>query len=77
VVQESSSQVAVGLAHLPVKVGIMCPMLVRIADFPAHLSAPLGNRPVTDLATGKSAGSVGVIPLPLPGSAGYPGTSNQ
>lgn len=69
VVDESSSQVSVGLAHLPVKVGVMCPMLVRIADFPAHLSAPLGNRPVIDLATGKSAGTVGVIPVPPPGAS--------
>ncbi|HEU5331481.1 MAG TPA: hypothetical protein VFU73_01920 [Actinocrinis sp.] len=69
VVEESSNQVSVGLAHLPVKVGVMCPMLVRIADFPAHLSAPLGNRPVIDLATGKAAGTVGVIPVPPPGGA--------
>jgi hypothetical protein len=77
VVQESASQVAVGLAHLPVKVGVMCPMLVRIADFPAHLSAPLGNRPVIDLASGRAAGPVGVIPIPLPGSANSGVTSNQ
>jgi hypothetical protein len=69
VVEESSSQVSVGLAHLPVKVGVMCPMLVHIADFPAKLSAPLGNRPVIDLATGKSAGTVGVIPVPPPGAS--------
>ena len=69
VVEESSNQVSVGLAHLPVKVGVMCPMLMRIADFPAHLSAPLGNRPVIDLATGKAAGTVGVIPVPPPGAA--------
>jgi len=69
VVEESSSQVSVGLAHLPVKVGVMCPMLVRITDFPAHLSAPLGNRPVIDLATGKAAGTVGVIPVPPAGAA--------
>lgn len=66
VVEETSSQVSVGLVHQPVKVGVMCPMLVRIADFPAYLSAPLGNRPVIDLATGKSAGTVGVIPIPPP-----------
>ncbi|HEV3171049.1 MAG TPA: hypothetical protein VGZ32_11945 [Actinocrinis sp.] len=77
VVQESASQVAVGLAHLPVKVGVMCPMLVRIADFPAHLSAPLGNRPVIDLASGRAAGGVGVIPLPLPGSVNSGVTSNR
>lgn len=77
VVQESASQVAVGLAHLPVKVGVMCPMLVRIADFPAHLSAPLGNRPVIDLASGRAAGTVGVIPLPLPGSVNSGMTSNR
>jgi hypothetical protein len=68
VVQESSTQVSVGLAHLPVKVGVMCPMLVRIADFPAHLSAPLGSRTIIDLATGKADSGVGVIPLPLPES---------
>lgn len=77
VVQESASQVAVGMAQLPVKVGVMCPMLVRIADFPAHLSAPLGNRPVIDLASGRPAGSVGVIPLPLPGSVNSGVTSNR
>jgi hypothetical protein len=69
VLQESSTQVAVGLAHLPVKVGVMCPMLVRIASFPAHLSAPLGSRTIIDLATGKAGSGVGVIPVPLPESA--------
>jgi hypothetical protein len=77
VVQESASQVSVGLAHLPAKVGVMCPMLVRIADFPAHLSAPLGNRPVIDLASGRTAGTVGVIPVPLPGSVNSGVGSNR
>ena len=60
------AQLSAGIFHLP---GVMCPMLVRITDFPAHLSAPLGNRPVIDLATGKAAGTVGVIPVPPAGAA--------
>jgi hypothetical protein len=77
VVQETSTQVRVGLAHVPPKVGVMCPMLVRAATFPAVLSAPLGNRPVIDLATGKRIGAVGLVPLTPPSPAGLmrPGTS--
>jgi hypothetical protein len=60
VLQESGSQVRVGVAHLAVKVGVMCPMIVRRADFPVWLAAPLAGRQVIDLATGTSLGPIGV-----------------
>jgi len=55
VVQESSSQVRVGMAQMPVKTGVMCPMYIAERSYPAHLSAPLGSRVVIDLATGRPA----------------------
>jgi hypothetical protein len=57
VVQESSTQVHVGLAKLPVKTGVMCPMYVAERTFPAKLSSPVGNRAVIDLATNAPVGS--------------------
>lgn len=69
VLQESADSVQVGLAHLPVRVGVMCPMLVHVIDLPAVLAGPLGDRPVIDLATGESVGVPPVIPSPLPPSA--------
>ncbi len=57
VVQESSTQVHVGLAKLPVKTGVMCPMYLAERTFPAKLSSALGNRAVIDLATNAPVGS--------------------
>jgi hypothetical protein len=51
VVQESAAVVHVGLAKMPVKTGVMCPMYVAEKAFPAKLSSPVGNRSVIDLAT--------------------------
>jgi hypothetical protein len=56
VVQETAGQVRVGLAKIPVKTGMMCPMYITARTFPAKLSSPLGSRPVIDLATGTTAG---------------------
>jgi hypothetical protein len=56
VLQESSTQVRVGLAQLPVKTGVICPMYIAERSFPARLSSPLGTRTVIDLATGTAAG---------------------
>ncbi|MGH3416496.1 MAG: hypothetical protein ACRDSS_08515 [Actinocrinis sp.] len=52
VVQESSTEVRVGLAQLPVKPGIMCPMYIGPRVFDAKLMNPIGSRPVFDLAHG-------------------------
>jgi len=57
VVDESSTQVHVGLAKLPVKTGVMCPMYIAERTFPAKLSSPVGNRTVVDLATNAPVGS--------------------
>jgi hypothetical protein len=51
VVEESATQVHVGLAKMPVKTGVMCPMYVTERTFPAKLSGPIGTRSVIDLAT--------------------------
>jgi len=47
----------VGLAQMPVKTGVMCPMYMAAKNFPAKLATPVGNRAVIDLATGAPAGS--------------------
>ncbi len=52
VVQESSTAIHVGLAQLPVKPGIMCPMVIGPRTYSAKLAAPVGSRPVIDLADG-------------------------
>lgn len=56
VVQQSASRVAVGLAQLPVRTGVMCPMYIGPRIFPATLSSPLGSRPLVDLANGATLG---------------------
>lgn len=52
VVQQSAAQVDVGLAQLPVRKGVMCPMFLGPRIFIARLTSPLGVRPVVDLANG-------------------------
>lgn len=57
VLQESASEVRVGLAQLEPRVGVMCPNFIGPRTFPVKLSSPVGTRPVIDLATGKRLGS--------------------
>jgi len=57
VLQQSASDVHVGLAQLQPKVGVMCPMYIGPRTFPVKLSSPVGAREVIDLATGKRLGS--------------------
>lgn len=57
VLQEATSDVHVGLAQLQPKVGVMCPMYIAPRTFPVKLSAPVGTRAVSDLATGRRLGS--------------------
>ena len=56
VVQESAAVVHVGLAKMPVKTGVMCPMYVAEKTFQAKLSGPVGSRSVIDLATNAPIG---------------------
>jgi hypothetical protein len=56
VVQESSAQVHVGLAKLPVKTGVMCPMYIAERTFTATLASPVGGRSVIDLADNSTLG---------------------
>lgn len=57
VLQESASDVRVGLAQLEPRVGVMCPMFVGPRTFSVKLASPVGTRTVIDLATGKRLGS--------------------
>jgi hypothetical protein len=50
VVQETSSTVELGLAHLPMAKNVPCPMFVRMVQFPANLTSPVGDRQVIDMA---------------------------
>jgi hypothetical protein len=52
VVQQATAQVSVGLAQLPVRTGVMCPMYIGPRIFTAKLTDPVGSRPVVDLANG-------------------------
>jgi hypothetical protein len=61
VLQQATAEVQVGLASVPSKVALMCPMIVRLENFPVHLSTPLGARKVIDMADGQSSGPVGVL----------------
>jgi hypothetical protein len=56
VLQQSASDVHVGLAQLQPKVGVMCPMYIGPRTFPVKLSSPVAAREVIDLATGKRLG---------------------
>lgn len=56
VVQQSASKVSVGLAQLPVRTGVMCPMYIGPRIFTATLSSPVGSRPLIDLANGARLG---------------------
>lgn len=53
VLQQSASEVRVGLAQLEPKVGVMCPNFIGPRTFSVSLSSPVGTRPVIDLATGR------------------------
>ena len=57
VLQQSASDVRVGLAQLEPRIGVMCPMYIGPRTFPVQLSSPVGTRAVIDLATGKRLGS--------------------
>jgi hypothetical protein len=59
VVKETSTRVQVGLASVPAKTSVVCPMIVRLETFPVHLSAPVGSRAVVDLATGRTISPLG------------------
>lgn len=56
VVSETASQVGVGLAQLPVRKGVMCPMYIGPRIFTAKLASPVGPRIVVDLANGARLG---------------------
>ena len=56
VVQETASEVGVGLAQLPVRKGVMCPMYIGPRIFTATLANPVGTRIVIDLANGARLG---------------------
>lgn len=56
VVQQSATQVAVGIAQLPVRTGVMCPMFIGPRTFTAKLDNPVGTRTVVDLANGARLG---------------------
>ena len=56
VVKESAAQVGVGLAQLPVRKGVMCPMYIGPRIFTATLASPVGTRIVVDLANGARLG---------------------
>jgi hypothetical protein len=53
VLEQNASSVSVGLVQLP-SGGRVCPMFMGHMNVAAKLSAPLGNRPVLDLATGQN-----------------------
>jgi hypothetical protein len=61
VVQETSSTVELGLAHLAMAKEVPCPMFVRMVQFPANLSSPVGGRKVVDMANGQVLGTGGTI----------------
>jgi hypothetical protein len=56
VVKETATEVGVGLAQLPVRKGVMCPMYIGPRIFLAKLDSPVGTRPVVDLANGARLG---------------------
>lgn len=53
VLQQSSTEVRVGLAQLEPRVGVMCPNYIGPRTFTLKLPNPVGTRTVIDLATGK------------------------
>jgi hypothetical protein len=61
VAQQTSTTVSVGIAHLPKASGVECPMYMMITNLKVQLSAPLGSRPVIDLANGQA------VPVALAG----------
>jgi hypothetical protein len=57
VLQQSTTEVRVGLAQLEPRVGVMCPNYIGPRTFTLKLPSPVGDRTVIDLATGKKIGS--------------------
>jgi hypothetical protein len=69
VVQESSGTVKLGLAHLATAKATICPMFVRMEQFQAHLSSPLADRQVVDMADDQVVGtgnSIAVLSANVP-----------
>lgn len=56
VVKQTAAEVGVGLAQLPVRKGVMCPMYIGPRTFTAKLDSPVGTRIVVDLANGARLG---------------------
>jgi hypothetical protein len=56
VLQESATAVHIGLAKMPVKTNVVCPMYITARTFQAKLASPVGNRAVIDLATNAPVG---------------------
>lgn len=56
VVKQSAAEVDVGLAQMPTRKGVMCPMYIGPRTFTAKLDSPVGTRPVVDLANGAKLG---------------------
>ncbi len=56
VVKQTAAEVGVGLAQLPVRKGVMCPMFIGPRTFTAKLDNPVGTRTVVDLANGARLG---------------------
>jgi hypothetical protein len=61
VVQETSTTVELGLAHLPMAKNMPCPMFVRMVQFPATLASPVGDRQVVDMANDQVLGTGAAI----------------
>ncbi|HEV2633925.1 MAG TPA: hypothetical protein VGX23_02190 [Actinocrinis sp.] len=72
VVQETSGTVSIGLAHIPPAKAVPCPLFLRVTAFPAHLTTPVGNRQVIDLADNSSVGDGNGLPVFGSGSAKLP-----
>jgi hypothetical protein len=56
VVKQTAAEVGVGLAQLPTRKGVMCPMFIGPRVFTAKLDSPVGTRTVVDLANGARLG---------------------
>jgi len=76
VVQETSTTVELGLAQLPKAKNTACPMFVRMVQFPANLTSPVGGRQVIDMANGQVLGTGGTINVVQADIPKLPGTQN-
>jgi hypothetical protein len=76
VVQETSTTVELGLAHLPNAKNLPCPMFVRMVQFPANLATPVGDRQVVDMANGQVIGAGTAIKVVQADIAKLPGAQN-